>query len=74
MGPMAQDFKQTFFPGTDDKSLNTLDMDGVQMAALKGLHQVVKEKDAELQAVKGELKELRAMLESLAKAKAAGAQ
>lgn len=37
IGPMAQDFKQAFYPGRDDKSITTLEMDGVALAAIKGL-------------------------------------
>jgi trimeric autotransporter adhesin len=52
IGPMAQDFKHAFFPGRDDKSINTLEFDGVELAAIQGLNQKLNEKDAEIEALK----------------------
>jgi len=49
MGPMAQDFSAAFGLGEDDKHISTVDADGVALAAIQGLHQLVVEKDAELQ-------------------------
>ena len=37
IGPTAQDFKHAFYPGRDDKSITTLEVDGVALAAIKGL-------------------------------------
>ena len=39
MGPMAQAFKAAFYPGRDDKSISTLEFDGVELAAIQGLNQ-----------------------------------
>jgi trimeric autotransporter adhesin len=39
IGPMAQDFKPAFYPGRDDKSITTLEFDGVELAAIKGLNE-----------------------------------
>ena len=39
LGPMAQDFKHAFYPGRDDKSITTLEFDGVELAAIQGLNQ-----------------------------------
>ena len=58
LGPVAQDFHQAFGLGVDDKSIATVDADGVALAAIQGLNQVVKEKEAEI-------RELRARLERL---------
>jgi hypothetical protein len=33
LGPMAQDFTAAFYPGRDDKSISTLEFDGVELAA-----------------------------------------
>ena len=38
IGPMAQDFKGAFYPGRDDKSISTLEFDGVELAAIQGLN------------------------------------
>jgi len=48
LGPVAQDFKAAFFPGRDDKSITTLEFDGVELAAIQGLHQMVKQQDTAL--------------------------
>jgi trimeric autotransporter adhesin len=65
IGPMAQDFKAAFYPGRDDKSISTLEFDGVELAAIQALNQKVeqqksalKQKDAELQELKQRLKTL----------------
>ena len=62
-GPMAQDFKAAFYPGRDDKSISTLEFDGVELAAIQGLNQKVDERDAllrqELQRKDAEIAELR---------------
>ena len=47
IGPVAQDFYAAFGLGEDDKHINTLDPDGVALAAIQGLYDMVKEKDAE---------------------------
>ena len=39
IGPMAQDFRAAFNFGTDDKTLSTVDAQGVTMAAIQGLYQ-----------------------------------
>jgi hypothetical protein len=48
IGPMAQDFREAFGLGTDDKSISTVDGDGVALAAIQGLYQEVKARDAKI--------------------------
>ena len=48
IGPMAQDFHAAFELGTDDKTINTSDAQGVALAAIQGLYQLLQEKDAEI--------------------------
>ena len=48
MGPVAQEFHAAFGLGADDKSINTVDADGVALAAIQGLHGLVLEKEAQL--------------------------
>jgi regulator of replication initiation timing len=43
MGPTAQEFYAAFGLGEDDKHITTVDADGVALAAIQGLHQLVKE-------------------------------
>jgi hypothetical protein len=50
IGPMAQDFYAAFGVGADEKRIGTLDADGVALAAIQGLHQIVKEKDTQIAA------------------------
>jgi len=45
IGPTAQDFHQAFGLGQDDKSISTLDTDGVMYAAIQGLVEELKERD-----------------------------
>ncbi len=52
IGPMAQDFKAAFYPGRDDKSISTLEFDGVELAAIQGLNQKLDEKDSEIKTLK----------------------
>lgn len=61
LGPMAQDFAVAFGLGEgDDRVINTLDLDGVALAAIQGL-------EKELAAVKAENAALRDRLADLAK-------
>ena len=57
IGPMAQDFKAAFYPGTDDKSITTLEFDGVELAAIKGLNEKVDSEVSALRAGNAELKQ-----------------
>jgi trimeric autotransporter adhesin len=56
MGPMAQDFRRAFNLGTDDKTIGVIDSAGVALAAIQGLNQVIKEKDAKIEALTARLK------------------
>ncbi len=71
MGPTAQDFKGAFYPGRDDRSITTLEFDGVALAAIQGLNRKLEEKAAKLEADNAALREsladLKRMVESMAK-------
>jgi hypothetical protein len=69
IGPMAQDFKSAFYPGRDDKSITTLEFDGVELAAIQGLNQKLNEKDAEIQNLEKKLDELQAVIKQLVEKK-----
>ena len=58
IGPMAQDFYAAFNVGLDDKHIATMDADGVALAAIQGLNEKLKEKDAKLEAMEKRLAEL----------------
>ncbi len=66
MGPMAQDFSAAFGLGPDKKRISTLDADGVALAAIQGLHAIVKERNAEIAALTARLERIEAMLDGRA--------
>jgi hypothetical protein len=73
VGPMAQDFRAAFGLGTDEKHIATVDADGVALAAIQGLHQVVEEqrtalarKDTELRELRDSVADLKALVMRLA--------
>jgi len=80
MGPMAQDFYAAFGLGNDDKSINTVNADGVALAAIQGLNLKVEEQAttiekqaatiaaqaSELSDLKARMAKLEALVEQLA--------
>ena len=67
---MTQDFKAAFYRGRDDKSITTLEFDGVALAAIQGLNQKVEEQRAE----NAELQQRLEKLERLINQKRGGAK
>jgi hypothetical protein len=65
MGPMAQDFYQAFGLGMDDKHLAPLDTNGVALAAIQGLNELVQEKEIQINALEAQNTELEARLSAL---------
>lgn len=55
LGPMAQDFYASFSLGDNDKTIATIDADGVALAAIKGLHELMVEELAKRDAIIEEL-------------------
>jgi len=49
IGPVAQDFHAAFGLGHDERYITTIDADGVALAAIQGLYEVVKEKECEIE-------------------------
>ena len=62
VGPVSQDFKRLFNVGYDDKSIATVDADGIALAAIQGLKQLVDEKDAKISKLERELGLIKARL------------
>ena len=62
LGPAAQDFKAAFYPGRDDKSITTLEFDGVDLAAIQGLNQKLEDKLEQKQTEIAELRQQNAEL------------
>lgn len=61
IGPTAQDFYNTFNVGNDDMHLAALDTNGVALAAIQGLYQVVQE---ELKVCNSEISDLESQVAS----------
>ncbi len=74
IGPMAQDFYEAFGTGTDDRHITTVDADGVALAAIQGLNEVVKEKDAQIQALEERLSRFESALSKLMEHKTGGSR
>jgi hypothetical protein len=58
IGPMSQDFSKAFRTlgvGDSETSINSVDAQGVAFAAIQGLNQIVKEKDAEIARLKADI-------------------
>lgn len=58
IGPMAQDFYAAFGLGDSDKYIAQGDAQGVALASIQGLYQMVQQKDEEIEALKVELRAL----------------
>jgi len=65
MGPMAQDFYSSFDVGNSDVMISTIDLDGVSLAAIQGLYEIVQEKDAQLSEQQAQIDDLEARLSRL---------
>lgn len=58
MGPVAQDFRAAFGLGTDDKSIVSVDADGVALAAIQGLNRKIAKLEADNLAMQARLDRL----------------
>ncbi len=71
LGPMAQDFKAAFGLGESATGINTVDADGVALAAIQGLNQKLEAKNA---ALEQEMAELKTLVKALAEKVNGGGQ
>jgi hypothetical protein len=62
MGPVAQDFHTAFGLGAEDLTIAPTDEGGVALAAIQGLHQMMKQRDREIAQLKRKLQALEAKL------------
>jgi hypothetical protein len=62
---MAQDFHAAFGVGENERTITTVDADGVALAAIQGLNAVVKEKEAKIASLEKRLSDLEAVVMSL---------
>ena len=58
VGPVAQDSYAAFGLGGDDRSITTIDADGVALAAIQALYEIVKEKDRRIEALEERLAQI----------------
>jgi len=65
IGPMAQDFAAAFRVGEDAKHITGVDADGVALAAIQGLNEIVQEKDARIAALEKSVAELKEIVGQL---------
>jgi hypothetical protein len=65
LGPMAQDFRQAFGLGDDDRVISTVDADGVALAAAQALDARTLQQQQRIEALETENADLRARLERL---------
>lgn len=66
IGPMAQDFEAAFgLNGGDSNHINTVDAQGVTLAAIQGLNARLEQKDTQIKALEGKLSALEARFSAL---------
>lgn len=65
IGPMAQDFFAAFKLGEGDKTIATIDPDGVALAAIQGLNEELKDRDVKIESLQEQLKQQQLQIESL---------
>ncbi len=72
LGPVAQDFRAAFDLGADDKTIATVDADGVALAAIQGLYQqnqelarAVKQQGAQIERLLARLRRQQAQLDQV---------
>ena len=58
IGPTAQDFHQAFQVGTDERYINSMDADGIAMAAIQGLYDAVRERNRTIEAHEKRIREM----------------
>jgi len=58
IGPTAQDFHAAFGFGESNRHMTTGNVDGVALAAIKELHEMLREQKAQIDTLKGELGKL----------------
>ncbi len=66
MGPMAEDFRQAFGLGTDERHLAPSDAAGVALAAIQGLNRRVEDKDRQIDELSARVEQLEYLIEELA--------
>ena len=68
IGPTGQDFRAAFGLGHDEKTIGSVDADGVALAAIQGLNAKVEEQRTEIEAQRREIAELKQAVGELLRA------
>ncbi|MBM3846987.1 MAG: tail fiber domain-containing protein [Verrucomicrobia bacterium] len=76
IGPMAQDFREAFALGRDDKHITSVDADGVALTAIQGLSEKLEEqlrdKDRRILEFERSMAEMKALLQRVSAASQEG--
>lgn len=67
IGPMAQDFYSIFKVGESDKTITTVDPDGVALAAIQGLNEELQDRDVKIKRLEQQVKQQQVLLNGLRK-------
>lgn len=65
VGPTVEDFRSVFGLGTEGKYIFPMDVQGVTMAAVQGLYQLVQEKDAQIAELQKQMNEIVQLLKKV---------
>ncbi len=60
---MGRNFKAAFYPGCDDKTISTVEFDGVELAAIQGLNQELQQ-ETEITEFKPRIEKLEQLIAS----------
>jgi len=71
---MAQDFREAFTLGHDEKHISTVDEGGVALAAIQGLNEKLEEKTQEVDALKKSVAALTELVNKFSARQNGGAQ
>ena len=71
IGPVAEDFHAAFGLGADDRHIAPKDVAGVALAAIKAQQAMIREKDAQISALRDRLSALEGMVAGLVEAREA---
>ncbi len=67
IGAISQDFNRLFGFGDSAETISTVDADGVAMAAIQGLHEELKDRDAKIERLEQQLKGQQTVIDGLRK-------